>query len=382
MRLNEDVVPSIAMNTFKGGVSKTTTTYNLAWCMAAKYGVKVLVVDMDPQRNLTQIFLECDDISEDIKETIFRDSRPTADESMVNIGEVLSAFLANPSAGNVTVETVQHPLCNNLFLLPGSLAVTDYEEELASSELSQSMASRYVAGVLNKVVQSTTQAVGAQLIILDTSPSMGCLNMLVVMTSTYFLVPCQTDYFSLKAVQLLRKRMFENAVGEKGTWLDRAKKLQSKAAATNCPLTKKLPRFLGIVLQMFTVRKGKIVHAHRVFVDKVRVEVRDKLIPALTSHGMCFTMEENTAARLTSAYEVAKIRNFNRFAPMAQEQGLPVIALLEKPNERIVQQNDESGKRKSLTGKMLSTAIEDLEKHTKPIRAAAGAILRLIQLPG
>jgi chromosome partitioning protein len=36
----------------KGGVSKTTTTYNLGWKIAEK-GKRVLLVDADPQCNLT-----------------------------------------------------------------------------------------------------------------------------------------------------------------------------------------------------------------------------------------------------------------------------------------------------------------------------------------
>ncbi|RZK17771.1 MAG: ParA family protein [Flavobacterium sp.] len=50
-------IPTITLNTFKGGVSKTTTTYNLGWFFASK-GLRTLMVDLDPQCNLTQIFLE------------------------------------------------------------------------------------------------------------------------------------------------------------------------------------------------------------------------------------------------------------------------------------------------------------------------------------
>lgn len=378
-RLREvEDIPTIAMNTFKGGVSKTTTTYNLAWCLASEFGIKVMVVDLDPQRNLTQIFLESEQISQDTKDTIFRDE-PT-DKRLVSIGEALTACLDNPSLPNIGVETVQHPHCPNLYLLPGSLAVTDYEEELASSELSNQTATRYVAGVLNKVVQTTAQALGVQLIILDTSPSMGCLNMLVVMTSQYFVVPCQTDFYSLKAVELLRKRLFEIRVGDKGTWLERVERLVKRTSTTDYPLNVVRPKFLGVILQMFTVRKGKIVHAHRVFVDKVKSEVTERLEPALRDEKMSFTLEQNAAAGLHNPFIIAKIRNFNRFAPMAQEQGYPVYALHQDPS-RLVQVN-EQGVSSVLKGVLLNTAKEEVAKLIEPIKAGAKAILRLIQLPG
>src|SRR5664279_3280047 len=46
----------ISMFNHKGGVSKTTTTFNLAWMLASK-GKRVLMVDADPQCNLTGIVL-------------------------------------------------------------------------------------------------------------------------------------------------------------------------------------------------------------------------------------------------------------------------------------------------------------------------------------
>jgi chromosome partitioning protein len=38
---------------YKGGVGKTTTTYHVGCCLAEKHGKKVLMVDIDPQTNLT-----------------------------------------------------------------------------------------------------------------------------------------------------------------------------------------------------------------------------------------------------------------------------------------------------------------------------------------
>lgn len=46
----------IVLFNHKGGVSKTTTTFNLGWMFAEK-GKKVLLVDADPQCNLTSLFL-------------------------------------------------------------------------------------------------------------------------------------------------------------------------------------------------------------------------------------------------------------------------------------------------------------------------------------
>jgi cellulose biosynthesis protein BcsQ len=57
------MAPIISLFNHKGGVSKTTTAFNLGWAMADR-GKKVLIVDGDPQCNLTGTVLGFDGISD------------------------------------------------------------------------------------------------------------------------------------------------------------------------------------------------------------------------------------------------------------------------------------------------------------------------------
>ena len=43
----------ISFINYKGGVGKTTTTYHIGCCLAEEHGKKGLMVDIDPQTNLT-----------------------------------------------------------------------------------------------------------------------------------------------------------------------------------------------------------------------------------------------------------------------------------------------------------------------------------------
>jgi len=45
---------TIAITNMKGGVGKTTLTANLGHCLSKFHNFKVLLVDVDPQFNLTQ----------------------------------------------------------------------------------------------------------------------------------------------------------------------------------------------------------------------------------------------------------------------------------------------------------------------------------------
>ena len=50
------MVKRIALFNHKGGAGKTTTTFNLGWMLASK-GNRVILVDTDPQANLTGLVL-------------------------------------------------------------------------------------------------------------------------------------------------------------------------------------------------------------------------------------------------------------------------------------------------------------------------------------
>lgn len=47
----------VSMINMKGGVGKTTLSFNLAWCSAWKENLRVLAVDLDPQSNMSQYFM-------------------------------------------------------------------------------------------------------------------------------------------------------------------------------------------------------------------------------------------------------------------------------------------------------------------------------------
>src|SRR5271166_6039444 len=100
----------ISMFNHKGGVSKTTTAFNLGWMLARKKKI-VLLVDCDPQCNLTGMVLGLEDLesSDSIQGT--RNGRP------LNIRDGLApAFESRPSLIQ-PVECIQIPGNNRLFLM-------------------------------------------------------------------------------------------------------------------------------------------------------------------------------------------------------------------------------------------------------------------------
>eukprot|EP01032_Pedospumella_encystans_P007534 gene7534-9031_t len=317
-------IPSISLNTFKGGVSKTTTAFNLAWKFTEDPDFKVLLVDSDEQCNLTQVFLQHfneDNVPHGEIANIFRHSRPPG-APCLTIGESLDQVVQAHSLTPPPVAAIQHFLRPTIFLLPGSMRITNYEQAIAHAKLSRLGATRNIPGAIYHLIQQTARAVKANCIIIDTSPSLGVLNMVLVMSSTYFILPCQADFFSHKAVSAVENNRL--------------------------PVRK----FLGALVQMFTIKNGnQCTAAFQQFIDLIENEIGQNLRPKLHEHDMLVWTEDQYTdyADTMRPFILAKVKNFNRFAPMAQGAGIPVMALLNYP-AYIVNTDQGSGETKELTG--------------------------------
>src|SRR5215813_9712084 len=108
----------ICLFNHKGGVSKTTTAFNLGWMMANK-GKRILLADFDPQCNLTGMvmgFKGVDDLS-----VIYGAIQPN------NIKDGLAPAFESQPRQIAPVESIQVPGNDALLLLPGHIGLAEYE---------------------------------------------------------------------------------------------------------------------------------------------------------------------------------------------------------------------------------------------------------------
>jgi cellulose biosynthesis protein BcsQ len=178
----------IALFNHKGGVSKTTTTFNIGW-MLAELGKTVVIVDTDPQCNLTGMVLGYEGGSE--LEAFYK-SHPNQ-----NIRAGLApVFEARPEPIK-PVECVPVPGQPRLLLLPGHIGLAEYEITLGiAQELSGSIqALQNVPGSIVHLIEETSKHHGADYTIIDMSPSLSSINQNLLMTSNFFLVPTSPDFF-------------------------------------------------------------------------------------------------------------------------------------------------------------------------------------------
>ena len=312
----------IALFNHKGGVSKTTTCFHLGWMLAEK-GKSVLLVDCDPQCNLTGMTLGFKDESE--LQAVYESKGKVR-----NIRDGLApAFESRP-------ELLKPVVCEDIpgrpgmYLLPGHIGLAEYEVTLGiAQELAGSLVTlQNLPGSLRYLFDKTAKSIGADIIIVDMSPSLGAINQNLLMTSDYFIVPMTPDYYSVMAVDSLAKVLPR----WKG-WADQARK-NSTLAEASYPFPQVTPKFLGTVIQNYNVRKGKPASAFQKWIDKLNDGVRDNLVPTLKDKDMMLDDGIYQSCGIEAGDAILQVSDFNSLIAASQKHQTPVFALRDEQLEQ------------------------------------------------
>ncbi len=207
---------------------------------------------------------------------------------------------------------------NDLYLLPGSFEITEYEVQLGVSfQLTHSFTTmKNLPGAFSYLIRKTAEELGSEIVLIDLNPSLSAINQILIVSSDYFILPTSPDYFSEMAIKSIARVLPK--------WEAWAKQARTLFEDATYPLPVKTPKFLGYTVNDFTVHNKKPSRAFQNVIDKIDVTVRDILVPNLKQVGMLLS------ADAYNRYCLAEIPNFHSFQARYQEYGIPVFELTDE----------------------------------------------------
>jgi len=299
---NRRMIPTFALFNHKGGVGKTTLAVNVSDALV-DLGVRVLLVDADPQCNLTAFFLTEEQL-DDLLEWSDDDDK----------GQTLWSAIKPVVTGKGPIKKINPiKLKSGLFLCPGDVLLADYEEELPAAwidSFARKTRGYDVMSALSRTIRGMGEQCDVDLIIYDVGPNVGALNRAILLDSDFFATPVSADLFSLRALSTVGRSL--------ARWIADWKTVRKLATKeTFGELIEGRPVFLGYITSAYKVASGRLAtRPHEYWEAKIAPRVKTRIVEDIR--------KEDPALVPYNGSKLAAIKNFHSLAPQAQANGLAI----------------------------------------------------------
>lgn len=283
----------------KGGVGKTSLVYHLAW-MFADLGVSLIAADLDPQANLTSMFLE---------ESRLEKLWPDGDHPLSILGAIKPILKGTGDIMNPHIEEVS----SHIGLVAGDLGLSTFEDKLSSAwplcNDRDESAFRIISAFYRLLVQAA-EAREAELILLDVGPNLGAINRAAIIAAESVVVPLAPDLFSLQGLRNLGPSLRR----WREEWAERLKK--NPEPKLNLP--KSGMQAVGYVIQQHAMRMDRPVQAYGRWMVKIPSVYRETVLNESAKKTPPVASDPNCLATL---------KNYRSLMPMAMEARKPMFFL-------------------------------------------------------
>ncbi|MDD2957182.1 MAG: AAA family ATPase [Lachnospiraceae bacterium] len=233
----------VSIINYKGGVGKTTITANLSAEMASR-GKRVLVIDLDPQTNLTFSFMKVEDWSKQFEK----------DKTIKYwFDSIIDGTKPVPSFSELIVKK------RNVDIICSHLGLIDVDIELAAGLSAGTDRQHrrnfiktysYIKNELERIKESY------DVVIFDCPPNFSIVTKNALIASDFYIVPAKMDYLSTLGINQLRNHV------------ERLVKMYNEYAENE--ESRINPTFLGVIATMISVRNGAPISAQQTYVNALK----------------------------------------------------------------------------------------------------------------
>jgi cellulose biosynthesis protein BcsQ len=303
----------------KGGVGKTTLAFNVAVQFAHK-GYKTVLVDLDPQCNLTRLALG---------EEVFQNSYH--EKSASTVYDILTGVINGGSDVDINIPLEEiGAATDNLFLIRGDLRLSEYEDLLATAYTNATAGQPlgfFQTSAIYRFLNEKALTDQVDIFIIDTSPTLGLLNRVILLGIDYFVVPVNPDAFSLQGIENLGIILEK----WKRQWKDTAIVMSKSNRITIDQVLNGEALFIGYILNAYNIYGERPIKNHRKWIDMIPDMVREYLSEKHSRSGLVVS---------SHARSLHDIQDYGRLPSISHETGEaifdidPVAAEVTQPGSK------------------------------------------------
>ena len=291
---------TIAFFNNKGGVGKTSLVYHLA-VMYAEIGISVVAADLDPQANLSTMFLD-----EDRLEELW----PDGGRRQTILGAVAPILSGLGDIDEPHLEEI-NPNCG---LVVGDLGLSRFEARLSAAWpacLDGDEAAFRTQSAFHRTILKAAEMHDADAVLIDVGPNLGAINRAAIIAADFVVVPLGPDLFSLQGLRNLGPTLRD----WRREWRDR---IDRRPGGMDLPLPSARITPAGYIVMQHAAWAGRPTQAYERWIRRIPGVYRAE---ALAETGPAAASTED------DPHCLATVKHYRSLMPMAREARKPMFHL-------------------------------------------------------
>lgn len=281
-------------------MGKTTLTVNVAAAIAAT-GKRVLLIDSDPQSNLTSYLVE-ENVVDDLLD---HSDEPGGSTLWSAVKPIVEA--TGDVAKVAPIETSEQ----GLYLVPGDIRLAEFESELTTfwNQCYQRRQKGFRGtAALSSLITMISDDEPFDFAFYDSGPNIGPLNRSILLDCDFFVVPVACDLFSLRALKTLGRTL--------AGWI-REWSAITALAPVDIKLLRGSPVFLGYIPQRFKVYGGQLTAHHQQYLSQIQRSIYSEIVNIMRDVSPSLAPPDKE-----HRYRLGQVKDFGRLIPASQGIGV------------------------------------------------------------